>query len=335
MKLILQEEWQKFTSRYSNDEICIEEICQLLNVDFFRCSNCESVNVERRAKARAIKCTKCKKTVWLTAGTLFHGIRLATVWFGALYLMAKGVQFNPNQFHEVAGIAYSTAWIIVKKLTLVIEFHFPEDYSVPSSEFSAVICRRSKETPAKKHPVSEEEADQEAAARNSEPQDDEVLAALGPQAKAVYDALSPDPIHFETLAGCTGFSAAGLASALTLLELSGLILALAGGRYRRSERKKQSQTVATEAGLQMVERAIEFIEVTFQGISRKYLQLHLAAHWCLVDRTRWSPQSLLKECLEFGRVTYAEIRAYVSPSIVKTAPAIHLLTGPRPAISRG
>jgi hypothetical protein len=71
-------------------------------------------------------------------------------------MMEHGVSISSSRFHKLAGVAYSTALSIFQKLTLVIESHM-NGASVPSALFAPVLAKRSRETPARAHPLAEEE----------------------------------------------------------------------------------------------------------------------------------------------------------------------------------
>src|SRR5271170_6605301 len=153
----LEKKWAEFLELFGDNESCLNGFFDTVGVSLYMCPGCKSLDVERYNGARTIRCRKCKQATWVTAGTLFHRIRLPLVWFGSLWLFANGVSFNANQLQKVAGIAYSTAWKIYKKLTMAIaESTAADSHSVASACFSEVIIRRSRETPAHGHPRDEE-----------------------------------------------------------------------------------------------------------------------------------------------------------------------------------
>jgi DNA-binding MarR family transcriptional regulator len=72
--------------------------------------------------------------------------------------MEHGVSISSSKFHKLVGIAYASAQAIFKKLTTVISSQMGEEtIAVSSADFAPGICKRSRETPARKHPVSEQE----------------------------------------------------------------------------------------------------------------------------------------------------------------------------------
>ncbi len=151
--------WQQFSTDFPTAKHCMEELCKRAYQDrAIDCRRCGSNEVDKGFGERTIICRSCGEATWLTAGTFFHHIRLPQAWLAAIWLMERGVSISSCQFHKLAGIAYSTAWNIFKKLSTVIEREMPvESQTLPSSLFSRAICKRSRETPARSHPRAEQE----------------------------------------------------------------------------------------------------------------------------------------------------------------------------------
>ncbi len=149
--------WQQFNNEFPTAQHCLEELCKRASNDgAIRCRHCGNRHDNKRLAERVIICRRCRRSTWLTAGTFFHHIRLPRAWLAAIWFMERGVTMSSCQFHKLAGVAYSTAWNIFKKVTTVIESEMGGDaQAVPSALFSPVICRRSRETPARSHPLAE------------------------------------------------------------------------------------------------------------------------------------------------------------------------------------
>jgi biotin operon repressor len=172
--------------------------------------------------------------------------------------------------------------------------------------------------------------------------------------REIYETLTDTPKSLENLIEVLGSSSGELASALTMLELEGFVIRLAGDRYVRDTASdksdpqqkllpKQNQmqarppilpalptlsnqnglTIANNADLTpLIEEAIEFIRNVFQGVSRKYLQLYLADFWRVsAHRAGGIPFSIFEACCESLTTGTAEIRAFVTPLMVKMVPA--------------
>ncbi len=151
--------WRQFKSEFPTDEDCMEELCRRSYQDTaIKCRHCGSQELDKKSGARVVICRHCGEATWLTAGTFFDRIRLPRPWLGAIWLLEHGVTVSSCRFHKLAGVAYSTAWNIFNKLATVIRSEMGEGArALPSSLFSPLVCKRSRETRAKSHPLSEQE----------------------------------------------------------------------------------------------------------------------------------------------------------------------------------
>lgn len=349
--------WQDFNTRLPTEQACFEELVRLLAHNGIRCHYCGSCDTYRSYGQRFCQCNQCRKTSWVMAGTFFARVRSARAWLAAILMMEEGLVFNSSYLHRQAGIAYSSALNIFKKLTTVIHNQMGEEtISVHSSLFCAVFGKRSRETPAHQHPIAEQsEMEKRCTAAHTQDastgfsdnltgQADSSVDSIHAQAlpntnsansdvqdpmlpdneQRVYKALSEKPIHFDSLCAGTGMPVGELSAALLLLELHGLVVRKPGDWYVRQIPQKKnhnSQSGSSQcdfsAKTNIVNETIAFIRQIFHRISRKYLQNYLAAFWCAHDRTRWHPGSILLACLKSNAIEYAELLAYVSPIWVK------------------
>ncbi|HEY9758574.1 MAG TPA: hypothetical protein V6C97_25640 [Oculatellaceae cyanobacterium] len=83
----------------------------------------------------------------------------------------------------------------------------------------------------------------------------------------------------------------------------------------RRNNQKSPEEEFEETDLQI--RISTFLFQNFDGVSRKYIQLYLAAYWCYKDRTRWFSEQLFSACFRSPPVSYAEILLYSSPRDLK------------------
>jgi hypothetical protein len=357
--LALNSCWREFDRLFPTEEACVEEIRRMIGADS-KCAFCATPISDIPYGARSIKCQFCSKTHWLTAGTIFHRIRRARPWLAAIFLLEHGVMFNPFQFHKLLGIAYSSALAILKKLAMVIQNAMQDigTVHVPSLLFLRIFAKRSRETPARKRPLAEQEAIDDASAHND--MDDEnkpgsrssstglppaldqgketvgrgndrketsenllEYLALDPAEKAIYECLSLKPTPYDVICERVRMPIGEVAAALTIMELSGLVNRLPGDQYVRysyvSTRGSPQTCLEGLTHKTLIDRIIAFTRDKFQGISRKYLQNYISLHWCQVDRKRWDVGSLLELCLSSGPVTHREILGYVTPPMVQIA----------------
>lgn len=146
-----------YFSQFPTDEHCWAELFRMSSPDQKMCSDCGSENLSLVDDGRQIKCHDCDGEKRLTAGTFFHRVRAIRAWFGAIWLMERGAIFSANWLHKTFDIAYSTAWMIHKKLSMVLLQSIPKNVSeLHSSLFAALFGRRSRETPAREHPSAEQ-----------------------------------------------------------------------------------------------------------------------------------------------------------------------------------
>jgi DprA winged helix domain len=351
--------WALFEALFATEEACLRELLSKNGEDVFRCRYCCSKDVNEESGGRSIKCKKCRKRTWLTASTFFDHIRHPRAWLAAIWLREHGVSISAARFQRlVGGIAYSTASDIFKKLEFVIASEMENcNLKAPTAHFCEAICKRSLVTPARKHPFAEEaefekrsdkgggdhsgHSARTASSTSSRPSaacgvhsanpdsPPEPISASGEPAGAereIYDALSVEPLDFDTLLDRTGIAADEFLPAITMLELQGLAASVGGSRYVRLEKVREVSANADTSPLSgfeksIIECCIEFVKRKFHGVSRKYLQFYLAEYWCYVDRNRWSLKSLLRTCQQFCYICSKEIRNYESPLVVKLCPS--------------
>jgi hypothetical protein len=153
--------WREFETRYSSEEECVEALFQILgSLEKTGCRNCGTLAVERDYGARVGKCNTCRKHFSFTSGTFFERVRLVRPWLAAAWFLERGTAISTKLFHELVGVAYSTAWMIHRKMALVIQSIMDREKKsfvlIASEVFANVICRRSRETPARQHPHAEQ-----------------------------------------------------------------------------------------------------------------------------------------------------------------------------------
>lgn len=223
--------------------------------------------------------------------------------------------------------------------------------SIHSSLFEPVYSKRSVETPARHHPRYEQEiCESEYAADKSEQENQnrhrhqEQNESNGSKFTsnssdsssppdvdgdqdpfAILNFLGEEAISFDALIEMANVPAGSACLQLLDLQFQGVIEKLPGDNYARKKAAKNAlpktdlaiSTIQlfeqTDPGLKhSIERIINFIKETFHGISRKYLQLFLAANWLYEDRSRWTRGSLFQACLAHDRVTEQEIKKFNS-----------------------
>jgi len=239
-KEILAFAWEIFISRYPCKEDSLEAL-----LSCSRCKNCKSENISRAYGCRKGKCLDCREVSWFLSDTFFDRIKEFQAWHGAIWLMQNGFVFTAKDLEELTGVAYSTAHEIEAKLSLFLYLQMKEEANTieaPSAAFETLFLRRSLETPAKAHPIAEEEEmekqnqgstsdsapDKENNTDESQRKSDDCADQSSPDeiygpAKTVWNVLSSTPMHFDAIALNTGIPTANLASLLIMMELKGWI----------------------------------------------------------------------------------------------------------------
>jgi hypothetical protein len=177
--------------------------------------------------------------------------------------MERGFSISSYRLHRLVGVAQSTALNILRKVRTVLERHMKEPKNVfPQSEFRAVMNRRSRSTPANKHPMSEEESPESGksesdnlgdkggdkmhddfvqSANRDESEDTEAtlwqqkIDGLGENAKVIFEVLSQTvPQSIDEICSKTGLEPGKVAASITILELDELIECPFTNNYVRS-----------------------------------------------------------------------------------------------------
>jgi len=347
--------WEEFNQLYPTEKDCCEELYKKAQLEnLLNCRSCGSQPLLKTCPERVFRCHNCKKKRWLTGGTFFHRVRLIKSWLAAIWLTERGAILTSTKFQKLLNIAQSSALNILRKIRMVMQDLMDDTCSsAPSSLFSMVVSKRSRETPARLHPTSEEEEKSEnnrTSTHNSRGNADlnvNNAALLRTEAcnltdspfanlsqpgetatkeikleRKIYDLLSDNPMSVDALLDLTGTAAGPALAALTMLELAGLATRIVGDYYLRTQSETRSPmdnnpTTAPADSVEKLPTIIVFVRFYFNGISRKYLQTYLAAHWCKARRTPWGPGTLLRSCLQKPPITYQEILDYVTPTLVK------------------
>lgn len=346
------EAWQEFNRLYPDEESALLALYRLTQKsssykldDKFICPECKSIEVKLIKNSRVLKCHRCNNEVWLTAGTFFARIRKALPWLAAIWFIDRGLTISSICLEQLTGVTQSTAWMIIKKISLVIETEISESPCCAQvHKFASEIRKRSILTPARQRPVTELD--------NSE-QDEENLVdmpdlSMRPEIEqSILEHLSRDPIQFDRLCELVDQPVPNIVAALTYLVLDDLIKCHSGDRFSlksnsigpMSKPKSSSNSLINESvnidqrqsghldsqsrqppaldKADLISSILEFTNHIFHGISWKYLQLYVAIYWVDQDKNRWAPGRLLKACSSSEHISSEQVRAYCSPIPIK------------------
>lgn len=310
MRMLLAENLAKFPT----NEDCLKELSKYIDE---KCNHCKSRRLLREIGRRDARCIKCNRKTWLTAKTFFNSIKKPRPYLMAIILLAHGIRISGAAFARLMGISTSSAQHILKKVSSVL-LDLLQKYGTPtkSCDFMSCVFRRSIDSPAHEHPHAEfDEIERQCAVQNT--QDQALLASLSEDEKLVYQQFSDQSITQPSLELRSGLPTNRIMSALTMLELAGLIENQNGTQYVKIQRSVKLPVAQKPHKhlIRYVARSTRYIKRTHGGVSRKYLQLYLALFWCVVDK-RWSTEALLKACARYGKLSGREIVSYTSPHMV-------------------
>ncbi|MGI0134362.1 MAG: hypothetical protein ACREBW_05340 [Candidatus Micrarchaeaceae archaeon] len=273
-------------------------------------------------------------------------------WLATIWLMEKGLSISANALAAVLNIAQSSAHYMLKKIRMVLIDNMGQSSaSFDCKLFEDLFCKRSRETPARAHPVAElddldklsasqadKNADESAAnipaekvelfacepLSNEGSQSQQLDLDLDANQNLVFSLLSPEPISFDALLRSTGLSVPDFSSALGMLDLAGLVKPLPGNMFVRVNRVSDC-FLPQKLALSMEDRAhiagaVKLIKETLHGCSRKAAQFYLADYWRTSCKMVWGENKLLQACLRTGQIKEKEIVAYVTPPLVLLLP---------------
>jgi hypothetical protein len=114
---------EAFLAEYGTEEQCIASVLKMRFPKGYECGECGSTEHNVARKGRMMECSHCYYRTYVTAGTIFHGSKLALKkWFLAMHLLTKDKQgISALQLMREIGVCYETAWTLKHKLMAVME----------------------------------------------------------------------------------------------------------------------------------------------------------------------------------------------------------------------
>lgn len=112
----------EFLEKYGTDAQCAKALYQLRWPNGYVCPECGNTTGCELKSRKIYQCHKCHHQTSLTAGTLFHGTKLALKkWFLAIYLLTQRKKSTSAlQLSREIGVNYDTAWKLKHKLMQVM-----------------------------------------------------------------------------------------------------------------------------------------------------------------------------------------------------------------------
>lgn len=292
------------------------------------CFHCKRENEIPSAEERVFLCKKCRKEIWVTARTNYHRAQLFFPRLAIIRLFEMGISLNPNQAAELLRISYDTANRIYKQVGISVISQFPDTaVEVPSAGALPIFCRRTNQTPAQKPPFEEEFEMQ----RNHQEQNSQTISEsaslpgmpeLSELELLILEILSDTPVGLDQLLEKTLQDSSSLLSALTFLELRGLILSQPGNRFTKAKSMPISLD-CDERKKSLVESFNFFVKDHYQGIGRKNSQIFSSFFWLAHDRKTWRKNSLRKLFASHPYISYQDILDFVTPLSFKIVPCFN------------
>jgi len=341
-KQSLQAAWQDFCLLFPTTASSVEYLYNMAEAEGpIKCQYCNTEGLTRNIGGRSSYCNRCKRSTWFTSRTLLDHVKNPRAWLATIWLLERGLHISSNGLAQVLGISQSTALNMLKKVKLVISYNMEESaVQLPIGHFEKLICKRSKETPAREHPSAEitviesqsddpsghndtqqEQGKESNHEQNNQNQNDQAHEQLDENQKMVLSFLSKEPIRADRLPALTGLTMPAVLSAITMLQIAGFSEQLIGDRHIMSDKKPERRLPAISAVLiSHLAEAVATLKNTVHGCSAKAMQLYLADYWRTACKSAWTDNALLRACIGAGPITDQEILDYVTPPLVLFVP---------------
>lgn len=305
-----------FEDLFPEESDCMEELVNLISKGRVKCGDCGSDDVNRTYGDRACACKECGRVFSVTAGTFFNRIRSARPWLLALFLLQEKIEFNAAELQRFTGIAYSTAFSIMKKFAEVIIGLFTGEELVSDLEFKKAVGKRSNRSPVLVKPSKEFEEQYvlgsglECTILEEEDikRELDLLDKLGDNEKEVLCNLSEQAVSLDKLSRGVKQTISELCATLVMLELKGQVISLPGNLFKRvrrgASRNWQESVVIT---VELVNRVVDFVNKVYQKVSRKYLGHYVAMFNWFEAKDSMDKSLLMKVCVDYGYLSSKEI----------------------------
>ncbi|MCC7528600.1 MAG: hypothetical protein IT342_08770 [Candidatus Melainabacteria bacterium] len=290
------------------------------------CFQCKVDNEIPSTDARVFRCKKCSKEIWLTARTNYHRVRLFFARLAIIRFFEMGICLDANQAATLLKITNDTANRIYKQAGISVISRLPGTaVEVPSENALAIVSRRTTQTPALKPPFEEEfEMQKSHQGQNTQPISEGAclpgMPDLSELELLILEILSEKSMDFDQIVNRSQSESSALSSALTYLELRGLVETQPGTKFARAKSFFIKNANSSEKAKAIAESFNYFVKNHFQGIGRKYTQVYSCLYWLANDRETWQINSLRKLFASHPYVSYQDILDFVTPLSFKIVP---------------
>lgn len=118
--------FSQFISRFSSDDLCLEEIKRFRFPNGIYCTTCHATTKHYRVTGRkSYSCQTCRNHIYPLAGTIFEKTTTPLrLWFYAFFLMTHTrSDISAKQLQRELGVTYKTAWRIHKQSYMLMSQH--------------------------------------------------------------------------------------------------------------------------------------------------------------------------------------------------------------------
>jgi len=153
--------WLEFSEIVPTETAATNYMFAIRLVSRADCCPCGRCTLQHKSGERFCTWTRCKGKVWITSGTLFHGVAKLRAWLACAWFKQQGLLLSASKLAKLSGVASSTAQIIHRKINLVLlgkmDLKAPR---VALERLAFAIIKRSLNTPARVHPREEKPLEQ-------------------------------------------------------------------------------------------------------------------------------------------------------------------------------
>ncbi len=112
----------QFRARYGTEAQCRAALYRWRWPQGFVCPRCGAGRGCAISGRRLLQCSRCRRQVSLTAGTIFHATKLPLrLWFQAIYLLTQSKKgISSLELARRLGVTQTTAWKLPQKLAQVM-----------------------------------------------------------------------------------------------------------------------------------------------------------------------------------------------------------------------
>lgn len=316
---------------------------KLLLAGSIKCKKCLSTDFIRTDGTRQVCCKSCRHKQSFTSGTFFNRMRRETTleYLFLISLLENGIIVNASEFERHSSVCYSTSLSMIKKSGFVIEKFMSKENldKLHCSELKTVVQRRSRETPARRHPRDEQRPAVGADVIEPKTVNKEIpnsvtgeifsislleehatlFEELTTEQQQIFCLMTEDSLAFDHLLDRSNQPLQQFNANLIQIEMAGFLYGQGAYVHKNKAVIPTPTAIGADIDPSLKQSAKVFIAEEYQGVSQKALQLYLGLHWYHTDQEFWTKGRLFNAFLTSQPVTNKQILSYVSPQVLSVA----------------